>query len=166
VLHGWPDLAATLAECVRLLASDGRLGLSTYCAAYPHPAARVRDAVLAQPAYAGHALAADALVRPVTAGELDALLRQAGFAAVALQCAPEMLRYASPQSAIESMQASAWGRFLVHLPDGLREAARGEVERRLDAIAGPTGIAHDAMRVFAVGRKARGSVADRRRAVL
>ena len=56
------------------------------------------------------------------------------------------------------MQAGAWGRFLMHLPDDLREMAHAEILRRLDAMRGRLGIRHDAMRVFAVARKVR--VAD------
>ncbi len=155
VLHGWADVAQAVAECLRLLAPDGRLGLSTWSAAHEHPAARVRDAVLADPAYAAHLLPPEAIARPLTASALDGLLRAAGFGAVALRNAPEVLLYAGAQPAIEAMQAGAWGRFLMHLPDDLRAPAHAEVVRRLDAIAGRQGIRHDAMCVFAVARKQR-----------
>jgi len=155
VLHGWPDVGAALAECLRLLAPGGCLGLATQSAAHPHPAERMRDALLAEPGYADAALPAEAVARPQTLDALDALLRGAGFAGVSLRAEPEQFLYANAQAAIESMQAGAWGEFLAHLPERRRADARAEVARRLEALRGPDGIRHDAMRIVALAWKPR-----------
>ena len=51
------------------------------------------------------------------------------------------------------MQASAWGHFLMHLPPDLRDRARAEILRRLEALRGPDGIRHDAMQIVAIAFK-------------
>jgi SAM-dependent methyltransferase len=155
VLHGWSDVVAAVAECIRLLAPGGCLGMCTQSAAHPHPAAQVRDAVLSQPAYARHAPPPEASTRPLTAFELDALLRKTGFASICLRSEPEVFLHAGARSAIEFMQAGAWGRFLTHLPERERLAADAEIVDRLDALGGPDGIRHDAVRLVAVAWKAR-----------
>jgi len=154
VLHGWGDAGRAAAHCLRLLAPDGCLALATYSAAHEHPAALVRDAVLAGPAYAAHALPSEAVARPLTATEVDALLRKAGFGAICIHASPEVHFYAGAQSAIEAMQAAAWGHFLAHLPGALRETAYAEVVHRLEAMRGRPGIRHDAMRLSVVARRA------------
>ncbi|MBX9716912.1 MAG: hypothetical protein K2X42_10000, partial [Burkholderiaceae bacterium] len=81
------------------------------------------------------------------------LLPQAGFAAVQIEACPEMLLHATSEAALEHMQASAWGRLLMHLPAGLRAEARADIVRRLEALRGPDGIRHDAMQLVAIAVK-------------
>jgi ubiquinone/menaquinone biosynthesis C-methylase UbiE len=142
VLHTWPDAARALAECARLLVPGGCLGMVTHAASHPHPALRAQDALLTEPPYAGHAWPEEGRQYPVSAVELDALLLQAGFAAVRLDAQPEVILHATADGAIEFMQASAWGHFLMHLPAALRVCARAEIVRRLEALRGPEGIRH------------------------
>ncbi len=152
VLHTWPDAPQALAECARLLVPGGCLGLATPSAAHPHPARRACDALLAEPPYVGHPRPEEGREHAVDVVELDALLRRAGFASLALAAQPETILHASGDGAIEYMQASAWGRFMAHLPEPLRLRARAEIVRRLEAARGPDGIRFDAMRLVAVAR--------------
>ncbi|WP_428422159.1 class I SAM-dependent methyltransferase [Methylibium sp.] len=153
VLHGWPDAARALAECARLLVPGGRLGLVTPAGTHPHPAQQVQAALLAEPPYAGHAPPEEGRRYAVGAVELDGLLRRAGFAPVCVDAQPEVILHASGDGAIEFMQASAWGHFLMHLPEALRVRARAEIVRRLEALRGPEGIRHDAMHLVAIACK-------------
>jgi SAM-dependent methyltransferase len=142
-----------LAECARLLAPGGCLGLVTHSAAHPHPARQVQDALLSEAPYADHPWPDEARQYPVSALELDGLLRRAGFASARLDAQPEVTLHATGIGAIEHMQATAWGHFLMHLPDPLRAAARAEIVRRLEALRGADGIRHDAMQLVAVAFK-------------
>ena len=153
VLQTWPDAAGVLAECVRLLMPGGCLGLVTQCADHPHPARQVRDALVAEPAYAGHAWPEEGREYALSAAGLDAALRQAGFASMQLDSRPEVVLHASGAAAIEHMQASASGRFLMHLPEALRIRVRAEIVRRLEALRGPEGIRHAAMQLTAIAFK-------------
>ena len=153
VLHTWPDAAQALAECWRLLVPGGRLGVVTPSAEHPHPARRVQAAVLAQPAYAAHPLPAEAQERPLSAAQLRSALRQAEFDELLLEAQPELILHASALGAIEFMQASAWGRFLMHLPEPLRETAQADIVEGLEAQRGSEGIRHEAVSLVAIACK-------------
>jgi ubiquinone/menaquinone biosynthesis C-methylase UbiE len=153
VMHTWPVAGRALGECARLLAPGGCLGLVTHSASHPHPARRVRDALLAEPPYAGHTWPQEGREYGVDMVGLDGLVRQAGFASMRLDSQPEVMLHATGNGAIEFMQASAWGHFLMHLPEALRVRARAEIIRRLEALRGPDGIRHDAMRLVAIACK-------------
>lgn len=154
VLHTWPEPAAVLAACLRLLAPGGRLGLATHSAAHPHPAALAQAEVLAQAPYHRHPPAPESREHALDAERLEALLRTAGFERMHLYAQDETLLHASPEAAIEFMQAHAWGHFLEHLPITLRAGARAEIVRRLQALQGPSGIRFDERQLFATVEKA------------
>jgi len=153
VLHTWPDAAAALTECARLLAPAGCLGVATQSAAHPHPAERLQRELMAEPPYADHPPPAESRRYPVGADELDRLLRAAGLVSVQVEARPETFLHATGEGALEHMQASAWGHFLMHLPPDLRDRARAEILRRLEALRGPDGIRHDAMQIVAIAFK-------------
>lgn len=153
VAHTWPDADGALAECWRLLAPGGRLGLVTHAADHPHPAREAMDAVLAQPAYAAHPLPDEAHEHPLTEARLRTLLREAGFDEWLLEAQAETVWHASAEGAIEAMQASAWGRFLQHLPEPLRHVARVDVMARLQARREDQGIRHRAVRLVVIASK-------------
>lgn len=153
VLHTWPDAAAALAECARLLAPGGCLGLATHSALHPHPAERLLRELMDEPAYADHPWPEESRRYPVSADELDRLLRQTGLMSLCVEARPETFLHATGEGAIEHMQASAWGHFLMHLPPPLRDRARADLVRRLEALRGPDGIRHDAMQLLAIAFK-------------
>ena len=154
VLHTWPDPAAALAACLRLLAPGGSLGLATHSAAHPHPAALAQAEVLGQWPYSQHPPPAEAREYALDAEQLEALLRGAGFERMHLYAQDETLLHASAEAAIEFMQARAWGHFLNHLPAALRAGARAEIVQRLQARRQPEGIRFDARQLFAMLDKA------------
>jgi len=154
VLHAWPDPAAALATCLRLLAPGGRLGLVTHSAAHPHPAALAQAEVLAHWPYSQYPPPAEAREYALDAAQLEALLRGAGFERMHLYAQDETLLHASAEAAIEFMQASAWGHFLNHLPVTLRAAAQAEIVQRLQLQCGPHGIRYEARQLFATVEKA------------
>ena len=153
VLPIWHDAAAALAECARLLAPGGCVGVATPSAAHPHPAERSLHELMDEPAYAHHPWPEESRRYPVSADELDRLLRQTGLVSLCVEARPETFLHATGEGALEHMQASAWGHFLMHLPPLLRASARAEILRRLEAGRGPDGIRHDAMQLLAIAFK-------------
>jgi arsenite methyltransferase len=153
VLPSWPDAPASLAECWRLLAPGGRLGLVTPAADHPHPARVVQARVLAQVPYLPHPLPLEARDHPLDEAQLRAALRAAEFDELLLEAQHEVVLHASGRGAIEFMQASAWGRFLMHLPEALRASAHAEILAGLDALRGPEGIRFEAVTLVAIGCK-------------
>ena len=154
VLHTWPDPGAVLASCLRLLAPGGRLGLATHSAAHPHPAALAQAEVLALTPYSRYPQPVEAREYALDGGQLETLLRGAGFGRMHLYAQDETLLHASAEAAIEFMQAHSWGHFLDHLPITLRVAARAEIVQRLQARLQPEGIRFDARQLFAMLEKA------------
>jgi ubiquinone/menaquinone biosynthesis C-methylase UbiE len=148
VLHRWAHAGAALTECARLLAPIGRLALATHSAAHPHPAAQIQAEVLADAAYAAHPPPAEAREHAVTATHLAGLLEQAGFGRRRLDLVAQSVFHGSAEAAIESMQSTAWGHFLAHLPAALRRSAHAEIVHRLQVLATPQGIRHDSVQML------------------
>jgi ubiquinone/menaquinone biosynthesis C-methylase UbiE len=148
VLHRWEHVGAALTECARLLAPTGRLALATHSAMHPHPAAQIQAQVLADAAYAAHPPPAEAREYAVAATQLERLLEQAGFGQRRLEAVTHTVFHGSAEAAIESMQATAWGHFLAHLPVALRRSAHAEIVHRLRALSTPHGIPHDGLQML------------------
>lgn len=153
VLHTWRDARAVLADAWRLLAPGGRLGITTLSADHPHPAAAAQAAVLASAPYAQYPLPEEAREYPLTPAALGEALDAAGFAPVNVEIRREVNRYPHPEAAIESMQATAWGHFLGHLPVYLRAPARADIVQRLATCCGPDGLPHDAVALSVVAHR-------------
>lgn len=158
VLHTWRDARAVLAEAWRLLADGGRLGLSTLSADHPHPAVQAQAAVLAQPPYAAHPVPDEAREYPLGPAALGEALDAAGFAPVNIETRRELKRYPHPEAAIESMQATAWGHFLGHLPVYLRAPARADIVQRLTQRCGADGLMHEVVALTVVAHRPRVTV--------
>ncbi len=154
VLHTWRDARAALAEAWRLLAPGGRLGLTTLSADHPHPAAAAQAAVLAEPPFVMHPLPEEAREYPLSPPALGEALDAVGFAPINIETRRELTRYPHAEAAIESMQATTWGRFLGHLPVYLRAPARAEIVQRLASRCGPDGLVHESVAITVVAHRA------------
>lgn len=157
VLHTWRDARAVLAEAWRLLAPGGQLGLTTLSADHPHPAVQAQQAVLAQAPYAAYPPPEEAREYPLSPPVLGEALDAVGFAPVNIETRRELTRYPHPEAAIESMQATAWGHFLGHLPVYLRAPARADIVQRLAQRCGPEGLVHEAVALTVVAHRAAGA---------
>jgi arsenite methyltransferase len=157
LLHTWPAPLSTLQALRRVLKPGGRLGLVTHAAQPLHPVALAAQAVLQRPPYAACPMPPEDADHAVSAPELVALLRQAGFADVQVEAQVDAMRYATPQAAIAHVDAASWGRFLRHLPSkpvDLRAAALAEIAVALSIARGPEGLVHEGLRLVAVAHQA------------
>jgi arsenite methyltransferase len=157
LLHNWPDPGPLLKELLRVLKPGGKLGLATHSKAHPHPVVVVQRAVLAREPYAAFALPDEARDHAVDAAGLQALLLEAGFAALEVIRQPDENVHATVNAAIEFAQATAWGQLLRHLPDkpdDLRARARADIAAGLERLRTAQGICHKGERLLAVATKA------------
>lgn len=154
VLHTWRDARAVLSEAWRLLAPGGRLGITTLSADHPHPAAAAQETVLSTAPYAAYPVPEEAHEYPLSPPVLGEALDAVGFAPVHIETRRELTRYPHPEAAIESMQATAWGHFLGHLPFHLRAPARADIVQQLAQRCGPDGLVHEAVALAVVAHRA------------
>jgi arsenite methyltransferase len=153
VLHWLPDKLGPLREIYRVLKKRGRLGLSTGSKDHPNQLQAIKALVLAREPYSRYPEASGGLAQRVSAGELESLLGQTGFAVKTIEVRPHVRHHATPEAAIEFAEASSFGNFLGHLPTELRTAAREEIMRELEQYRTPEGIRRDGARIIAVALK-------------
>jgi len=153
VFHWLPEKLGPLREFHRLLAKDGRLGITTGAGERLGTLQSVRKAVLTHEPYAGFPESQDGAAHRVTLVELQALLQQTGFAISSIEVVPNVTLQPTPSAAIEFSQASSFGNFLGHLPDALRHEAHAEIERELEAFRVPEGIRLEGARIIAVAQR-------------
>jgi ubiquinone/menaquinone biosynthesis C-methylase UbiE len=153
VFHWLPDKLEPLREIFRVLKRGGRLGLSTGSKDHPNQLQAIKALVLAREPYSCYAEALDGGTQRVSAGELESLLGQTGFAVKTIAVRPHVRHHPTPEAAIEFAEASSFGNFLGHLPAELRTAAREEIKRELEQFRTPEGIRREGARIIAVALK-------------
>jgi SAM-dependent methyltransferase len=152
----WPDVEAVLRTLWRLLRPGGRLGLSAWDDAHPHPADVVARAVLAQPPFSAHPVSPEARRQVVLAEGLYAAATAAGCAQVQVSHEPEHVTHATADAAWAYLEASRWGEGLHHLPTkpaDLREQARQAILRGLERLRTRHGWRHQGARLMLVATK-------------
>lgn len=154
VFHWLPEKLGPLRQFRRLLAPNGRLGLTTGLGDKLGTLQEVRKRVLAREPYARFPEASAGVAHRVTLAELRGLFEQTGFALSSLEVLPNQVIQPSANAAIEFSQASSFGNFLGHLPTDLRRAARAEIARELEAFRVPDGILLQGARILAIAQKA------------
>jgi ubiquinone/menaquinone biosynthesis C-methylase UbiE len=153
VLHWLPDKLGPLREISRVLKKGGRLGIATGSKDHPNQLQAIKALVLSRAPYSHYAEAADGIAHRVSAGELESLLRQTGFAVQRMEVHPHVRHHPTPEATIEFAEASSFGNFLGHLPTELRTAAREEIMRELEQYRTPEGIRQDGARIITVALK-------------
>jgi ubiquinone/menaquinone biosynthesis C-methylase UbiE len=153
VLHWLPDKLGPLREIHRVLKTGGRLGISTGSKDHPNQLQEIKALVLSREPYNRYAEASGGMAHRVSAGELEGLLKQTGFAVKKLAVRPHVRYHPTPEAAIEFAEASSFGNFLGHLPAELRTAAGEEIMRELEQYRTPEGIRRDGARIIAVALK-------------
>ena len=153
VLHWLPEKLEPLREIFRVLQRGGRLGISTGSKDHPNQLQALKALVLAREPYRRYAEASGGMTQRVSAGELESLLQQTGFAVQKMAVRPQVHHHPTPKAAIEFAEASSFGNFLGHLPTELRTAAREEIMRELEQYRTPEGIRRDGARIIAVALK-------------
>ncbi len=135
VFHWLPEKLGPLRQFRRLLAPNGRLGLTTGLGDKLGTLQEVRKRVLAREPYARFPEASAGVAHRVTLAELRGLFEQTGFALSSLEVLPNQVIQPSANAAIEFSQASSFGNFLGHLPTDLRRAARAENRARAGGVS-------------------------------
>ena len=153
VLHWLPDKLEPLREISRVLKKGGRLGISTGSKDHHNQLQAIKALVLSREPYSRYAEASGGVAHRVSAGELESLLRQTGFAVKKMEVRPHVRHHPTPEAAIEFVEASSFGNFLGHLPTKLRTVAREEIRRELEQYRTPEGIRRDGARIIAVALK-------------
>lgn len=153
VLHWLPDKLGPLQEIYRVLKEGGRLGISTSSKDHPNQLQEIKTLVLAREPYSRYAEASEGMAHRVSAGELESLFKQTGFAVKSIEVRPNVRYHPTPEAAIEFAEASSFGNFLGHLPAELRATAREEIMRELEQYRTPDGIRRDGARIIAVALK-------------
>lgn len=133
VFHWLPDKPRALAEFRKVLKKGGRIGLTTRPPGERTLLQEVRMEVLAEPPFDVHPRAAERSLFRVDAGEMRALLKDAGFRAIEVDLTPSEQSFADAESSIRFSEASSFGNFLGFLPADLRGLARERIRERLDS---------------------------------
>ena len=153
VYHWLKDKPRALARIRHVLASGGRLGISTGSKEHVNQLQDIRRRVLAREPYRNYPEAEAGFADRVSADELRAQLEGAGFDRVVVDVVPHEQLQPTPEAAIEFAQASSFGNFAGHLPDELARAARADIAAELAALATPAGIRLTSARLVAVASR-------------
>jgi ubiquinone/menaquinone biosynthesis C-methylase UbiE len=153
VFHWLPEKREPLRQIARVLKSGGRVGISTGSRDQPNPLHVIKAEVLSRAPYNAYPEAAEGGPQRVTATELEVLLHEAGFDGVKVLARPHARVHPSAAAAIEFSDASSFGNFLGHLPEGLRGAARRDIEEAAERLRTPEGIRQTGERLVAVAVK-------------
>ncbi|MET0341928.1 MAG: methyltransferase domain-containing protein [Polyangiales bacterium] len=154
VFHWFPEKEKPLASFFRLLTKGGKLGIATGSREHPSRLHAVQRKVLARAPYDQHVQPEVGLPHRVSAAELGALLKGAGFVVESLEIQPNTTVHPTLEAAVEHSQASSFGNFLGHLPEPLRSQARAEILTELAQYKTSEGYEQEGARLIAVATRA------------
>jgi len=157
VFHWVPDKERALSEIYRVLKPGGRIGLTTNAKELAHATTlrSVTTRVLGREAYRELVNADDfAPTRNgVTTTRLLELLLGSGLAVSDFHIRAVRRSYASGKDILDFAESSTFGNYLHHVPDGLRDRARAELEAEFDLLKQDGAIAFQGYTLFAVAEK-------------
>jgi arsenite methyltransferase len=151
VFHWVEDKPRAIAEILRVLKADGRLGLNCADADHPHEAYHfMRCAVTEAGVELDHLICRPA----VTGHELEAIVTSGGFVAYEGQLRTFVNFYPDVDALLSSFSSGAFGNFLVNVS----EVGRARIRDALDRLLEPKRLADKGIRLerylaFATARK-------------
>lgn len=91
------------------------------------------------------------MTEPLTEGQVEDLLKAAGFAIAKLEVRAAVRTYGSGEELIRFFEASSFGNLLSHIPEQHRGAAREVLRRELDDIARAGELMDERIGLIAIG---------------
>ncbi len=140
VFHWIEDKPAALREAYRVLAPGGRIGMTTGDRDNQLTVGAISNKLFAEPSYAGKVRLEAASNKPVTHGELKALLAEAGFTDIRVELHERMRYFPTSADALGFAEANSAGSIFRHVPESLRDQARRDLSARLEHLRTPEGI--------------------------
>lgn len=140
VFHWIRDKKAALREAFRVLAPGGAIGMTTAIPCDEHNVQAIMDRLFALPPYAGRVDVAAAARQSVSGDELRKLLAEAGFTGLEVVAREKRRVLPSSETALEQAEANSAGNLLEHVPESLRDRARRDIIRGLEAFRTPAGV--------------------------
>lgn len=149
VFHWIKSKARALAEILRVLKADGRLGFSCQDADHPHEALHFLQCAVTE---AG--VESDLYAPGLSSPELEALVTRAGFVGYKHELRTFVSFYPDADALLASISSSSFGNFLVNVSEGGRARLRDALDRLLE----PRRIAREGIRLeryvaFAMARR-------------
>jgi ubiquinone/menaquinone biosynthesis C-methylase UbiE len=153
VFHWLPEKLPPLQQIARVLKPGGRLGIATGSREHRNQLQAVKARVLARAPFNQYAESSDGVPHHVSADELEALLRTTGFAVRSIDVVPTSHYLPTGDATIRFSEASSFGNFLGHLPEGVRAQAREQIEEELDKLRTDAGIPLGGARLVAIATR-------------
>jgi arsenite methyltransferase len=153
VLHWLNERQKLMRQIFRILRSGGRVGISAASRERDSPIRTATLRVLERPPYNEHSAKLTRIINRVTQDELESLLNTAGFIIKQIELRTNLQYFATPETALEFVEASSFGNFLSHLPESLRPPARAAIAAELEGFVSPHGIARESARIVSVALK-------------
>ena len=153
VFHWLAEKREPLRQIFRILKRGGRLGISTGARGNPNPLRSARAIVLAREPYNQYVAASTTVIHRVSVDEMRTLLTEAGFQLKTVDVRPISRPQASPEETMEFSEASSFGNFLGHLPEGLRARAREEIIREAKSAGATPERPRERLQIVAIALK-------------
>ena len=153
VFHWLSERQEPLHQIFRILKLGGRLGISAASDEVDSPLRTATLRVLRRPPYNEHLSKLTRIINRIGQAELERLLITAGFKIKQLELRTSLQYFATPNAALDFVEASSFGNFLSHLPESLRSRARSAIAVELEQFVTPMGIERESTRIVAVALK-------------
>jgi arsenite methyltransferase len=153
VFHWLPEKLPPLRQIARVLKPGGRLGIATGSRDHRNRLQATKAEVLSRAPFSQYGESQDGVPHHVSAAELESLLRETGFAVRGIDIIPGSHHLPSGDATIRFVEASSFGNFLGHLPEGVRAQAREQIETELDKLRTEEGVPLGGARLVALATR-------------
>lgn len=153
VLHWINDKRVALAEAYRVLKPGGKVGMATLNRDAPSSFRTLMVNIFREMHCLQELKAGEGSSKPVAVKELRAILAEAGFREIMIDCWSRKRYYGSPEEILKFYEASSFGNFMRSVPEDLRAKVRSDLEKELEKRRTPSGIEIESNVIFATAEK-------------